>query len=321
MENTYYENYDAEKVREMLAKRMNDLANSSEKLYLPTWTPAIKATDRNMRCKKTQFSMNKVESIPPEEDIIKGITGFHVCGNIFSINKYYKFVNMHYNKNGISLTWNQNNYRLFNVSIKGYVDYGHDADNIAAEHIRFDSEIDMTNGIFKYNNNFIKVYNNKIHSEDGYAMCIDNVNYKVHHGELIYAEFNENDVQIVYKKETIEKIYEDNCGKKYDNYYNFIKMAFIRELPSFIAVSILNNIQVETIDEYNNKIKSHQSQFIPAQQNINQNFANQLITGRPVVTAGLLPWSPNIINYTNNVIPTGNILRFITQPNIYKSLH
>lgn len=181
--------------------------NNTNTKFLNEWTPAFKATDENMKCRDEQFELGKTYNQDDTDPIKVCKKGYHVCGDILSTDKYYPFLELDVDTEDkkITLLWNESNYRFFNVSIRGVVDHEmtEQFDKIAAEEIRFDSEIDMTNGTFTNGNEFIKVRNNKVHSDDGPAVKIREYEFYVMNGEVTKI------INVNYNTE-LDLIHDDN---------------------------------------------------------------------------------------------------------------
>lgn len=131
--------------------------------YLEDWTPAIKFTESNMKCQDQQYEMGKIFQHPGAVEVCS--SGYHVAGDIVSGMTFYETFDAEYDETVVPefiCKWNTDGHRSFNVSIKGRVDFGVDGNKISAEYIRFDSEIDLTNGTFKNDKLTVIVENNKI---------------------------------------------------------------------------------------------------------------------------------------------------------------
>lgn len=174
--------------------------NKRTKFYLPDWTPAFKGMDKDMTSKGHKFAIGSVASKDENTEIEVCSSGFHSCGDILSINAYYEIYDVAWDtiNKKYYIPWNKNNNRFFNVSIRGNVDFDDTGSKFAAQHLRVDSEIDMTNGTFKTGNNFIKVVNNKVHCVDGPAMSINGVDIIAEHGFIESFEYSRPGVSVNY---------------------------------------------------------------------------------------------------------------------------
>lgn len=239
-------------IHPILAEKQSE---SPKRFFIQEWTPAIKGMAKNMVCRDQKFTLGEIVSKSDNEKIEICTSGFHVCGNILAVNKFYNFCTIHqeYLSGKQTVSWNSDGYRFFNVSIKGNVDFDDRGLKFAAQHIRIDSEIDMTNGTFTDGKDFIKVRNNKVHSDEGYAMSLYGINYKVTDGVITYAEFIIPGITVKYSQEIFDEIKRTDTQAA-DTYEGLVLSLFSNfyERNNIIpATQILNNVQVVSKTNYN----------------------------------------------------------------------
>lgn len=174
--------------------------NRNATFHIPDWIPAIKITNKNMECVTESFKYGKIIELgkiykTDKTKVCLQESDCHIWGNILTSNVYYEIYDIGVENDKLKIFWNLYKNRYFNVSVRGKIEF--DTGKIfSAEHIRIDSEIDMTNGIFTNEDTIIKIYNNQVHCDDGPAIIMNDKEYFVNDGIVTRLRYK-NDATLI----------------------------------------------------------------------------------------------------------------------------